>query len=89
MRKITARIVHFFIESKVIDETDQEIYEYGLEILSENVMLTVFLILFGVAIGRGVKRRAKREKSFCKEMQYLYGFEPLLTKGLKREKYAC
>ena len=36
-----------------------------------------------------VKRRAKREKSFCKEMQYLYGFEPLLTKGLKREKYAC
>ena len=37
----------------------------------------------------GVKRRAKREKSFCKEMQYLYGFEPLLTKGLKREKYAC
>ena len=50
MRKITARIVHFFIESKVIDETDQEIYEYGLEILSENVMLTVFLILFGVAI---------------------------------------
>lgn len=53
MRKITARIVHFFIESKVIDETDQEIYEYGLEILSENVMLTVFLILFGVAIGRG------------------------------------
>ena len=37
MRKITARIVHFFIESKVIDETDQEIYEYGLEILSENV----------------------------------------------------
>lgn len=55
MRKITARIVHFFIESKVIDETDQEIYEYGLEILSENVMLTVFLILFGVAIGRGVE----------------------------------
>ena len=23
MRKITARIVHFFIESKVIDETDK------------------------------------------------------------------
>lgn len=43
-----------------------------------------------VTIFRGtVKRRAKREKSFCKEMQYLYGFEPLLTKGLKREKYAC
>ena len=42
MRKITARIVHFFIESKVIDETDQEIYEYGLEILSENVMLHSF-----------------------------------------------
>lgn len=55
MRKITARIVHFFIESKVIDETDREIYEYGLEILSENVMLTVFLLLFGVAIGRGVE----------------------------------
>ena len=31
MRKITARIVHFFIESKVIDETDQEIYEYNFE----------------------------------------------------------
>ena len=56
MRKITTRIVHFFIESKVIDETDREIYEYGLEILSENVMLTVFLILFGVAIGRGEKQ---------------------------------
>lgn len=55
MRKITTRIVHFFIESKVIDETDREIYEYGLEILSENVMLTVFLLLFGVAIGRGVE----------------------------------
>ena len=41
MRKITTRIVHFFIESKVIDETDREIYEYGL--------------LFGVAIGRGVE----------------------------------
>ena len=55
MRKITARIVHFFIESKVIDETDQEIYEYGLEILSENVMLTVFLLLFGVMIGKGIE----------------------------------
>ena len=55
MRKITTRIVHFFIESKVIDETDQEIYEYGMEILSENVMLTVFLLLFGVAIWRGVE----------------------------------
>ena len=42
-----------------------------------------------VEIVTSVKRRAKREKSFCKEMQYLYGFEPLLTKGLKREKYAC
>ena len=55
MRKITARIVHFFIESKVIDETDQEIYEYGLEILSEKVMLTVFLLLFGVMIGKGIE----------------------------------
>ena len=26
MRKITTRIVHFFIESKVINETDREIY---------------------------------------------------------------
>ena len=55
MRKITARIVRFFIESKVIDETDQEIYEYGLEILIENVMLTVFLLLFGVMIGKGIE----------------------------------
>lgn len=45
--------------------------------------------LFSIASVTSVKRRAKREKSFCKEMQYLYGFEPLLTKGLKREKYAC
>ena len=44
---------------------------------------------WGMNIWAAVKRRAKREKSFCKEMQYLYGFEPLLTKGLKREKYAC
>ena len=55
MRKITARIVRFFIESKVIDETDQEIYEYGLEILIENVMLTVFLLLSGVMIGKGIE----------------------------------
>ena len=55
MRKITARIVRFFIESKVIDETDQEIYEYGLEILIENIMLTVFLLLFGVMIGKGIE----------------------------------
>lgn len=55
MRKITTRIVRFFIESKVIDETDQEIYEYGLEILIENVMLTVFLLLFGVMIGKGIE----------------------------------
>ena len=55
MRKITARIVRFFIESKVIDESDQEIYEYGLEILIENVMLTVFLLLSGVMIGKGIE----------------------------------
>ena len=53
---ITTQIIEKVLtESKVIDETDQEIYEYGLEILSENVMLTVFLLLFGVAIGRGVE----------------------------------
>ena len=40
----------------------KEIYEYGLEILSENVMLTVFLILFGVAIGR------RRSRYFCSRL---------------------
>ena len=30
-------------------------YKYGLEILSENVMLTVFLLLFGVMIGKGIE----------------------------------
>ena len=80
MRKITARIVHFFIESKVIDETDQEIYEYGLEILSENVMLTVFLILFGVAIGRGVETGIFLF-SFCWLRRFCGGYHAKTKRG--------
>ena len=80
MRKITTGIVHFFIESKVIDETDREIYEYGLEILSENVMLTVFLILFGVAIGRGVETGIFLF-SFCWLRRFCGGYHAKTKRG--------
>ena len=53
MRKITARIVHFFIESKVIDETDQEIYEYGFGNIEWKCNVNSLSYIIWVAIGRG------------------------------------
>lgn len=80
MRKITTRIVRFFIESKVIDETDQEIYEYGLEILIENVMLTVFLLLFGVMIGKGIETCIFLF-SFCWLRRFCGGYHAKIKRG--------
>lgn len=51
--KLSDRIVNFLVQKNAIDAEDSEIYEYGFEVLKENVEITLCILLSGILLRRG------------------------------------
>lgn len=53
MTVISAKIVDFFVHERIIEKDDYEIYLYGLEVLAENIGMTLTFLLIGIVMGKG------------------------------------
>lgn len=53
MTGISTKIVDFFVREKIIEREDYEIYLYGLEVLAENIGMTLTFLIMGIIIGKG------------------------------------
>lgn len=51
MSKIAGKIAEFLCRREVIEESDRELYEYGYEVLLENIGKTIFLLAAGGLLG--------------------------------------
>lgn len=50
MRELSKKITDFFVQKNVIQEDEYAVYQYGVEILFENISVCVFLLMCGMVL---------------------------------------
>ncbi|MBQ8040751.1 MAG: accessory gene regulator B family protein [Lachnospiraceae bacterium] len=80
MTGISTKIVDFFVREKIIEKEDYEIYLYGLEVLAENMGMTLAFLLMGIVIGRGWETGIYLSV-FCGLRRYCGGYHAKTKRG--------
>ena len=49
--QLSKRMASFFVRQKIIEKIDEEVYEYGLQLLLSTVLNAVIALLFAIISG--------------------------------------